>query len=322
MKAIQVDQYGGADVLRLQEVPIGKPGKGKALIRIAAAGVNFIDIYQRRGTYPLPLPYIPGLEGSGVVDAIGEGVVNVKPGDRIAYVHSPGAYAEYCLVDAEQLIPLPSELSFEQGAAFPLQGMTAHYLLHEFHTVQKGDTVLIHAAAGGMGLLLVQWAKHLGAKVFGTVSTAEKALIAKKMGADETILYTKQDFATEVNRLTDSRGADLIIDGVGKTTFSGNLKAAARRGHIVIFGAASGPAEPLSPNVLMGRSLTISGGSLSNYILNRDELMMRAKAVIEGLQKGWLKLHIDQAFSLADAKKAHQKLEDRQTIGKVIILTE
>lgn len=321
MKAIQVTQYGAPEVLKIREVSIGKPGLGQALIRIKAAGVNFIDIYQRRGTYPVPLPYIPGLEASGVVEAVDEGVKNVKPGDRVAYVHEPGSYAELSLVHADHLIPLPSELSFEQGAAFPLQGMTAHYLLHEFRKVKPNDIVLVHAAAGGMGLLLVQWAKHLGARVLGTVSTEEKARIAKEAGADEVILYTKQDVPVEVSRLTDKHGADLIIDGVGKTTFPGNLESAALRGNIVIFGAASGPADPISPNLLMSKSLTVSGGSLFNYLLSTQELMKRANAVIEGIQNQWLKLHIDQIFPLEDAAKAHQKLESRNTSGKVLLAT-
>ncbi len=319
MKAIQISQYGDPDVLKIQEVRLEKPSRGQALIRIKAAGVNFVDIYQRRGTYPVSLPYVPGFEASGVVEAIGEGVSNVKPGDRVAYVHEPGSYAESSLVRAENLILLPAEFSFEQGAAFPLQGMTAHYLLHEFRKIKPNDIILIHAAAGGMGLLLVQWAKHLGARVLGTVSTDEKARIAKEAGADEVILYTKQDVVTEVNRLTSKHGADLIIDGVGKTTFPGNLEAAALRGNIVIYGAASGPADPISPNVLMKRSLTLSGGSLFNYLLSNEELMTRAKAVIEGIQKGWLKLRIDQVFPLEKAAEAHQKLESRKTAGKVLL---
>lgn len=321
MKAIQMAQYGGPDVLKIQDVQIGKPGKGQVLINIKAAGVNFIDVYQRYGTYPVKLPYIPGFEASGIVEAVGEDVKNVKVGDRVAYAHEPGSYAEKSLVRAEFLIPLPSELSFEQGAAFPLQGMTAHYLLHEFRKVKANDTVLIHAAAGGMGLLLVQWAKHLGARVLGTTSTEEKAKIAKEAGADEIILYTKQDFPSEVKRLTHGRGADLIIDGVGKTTFPGNLEAATLRGNIVIFGAASGPADPISPNVLMVRSLTVSGGNLFNYLLTKEELMVRAKAVLEGIKKGWLKLRIDQAFPLEKAKEAHQKLEERKTSGKILLTT-
>lgn len=319
MKAIQISQFGGPEVLVIRDVQIGKPEKGQALIRLEAAGVNFVDIYQRRGTYPVKLPYVPGLEGAGVVEAIGEGVTNVKPGDRVAFVHEPGTYAEKILVKAEHLIALPSEMSFEQGAAFPLQGMTAHYLLHEFRKIKPNDIVLIHAAAGGMGLLLVQWAKHLGARVLGTVSTEEKAKIAKAAGADEVILYSKQDFVKEVKRLTNGHGADLIIDGVGKTTFVGNLEAAALRGNIVIFGAASGPADPISPNVLMGHSLTLSGGSLFNFLLTREELLGRAKAVIDGIQKGWLKLRIDQVLPLEKAAEAQQKLEERKTTGKVIL---
>jgi NADPH2:quinone reductase len=322
MKAIQIFQYGGPEVLGIQEVQIEKPGHGQALIRLEAAGVNFIDIYQRRGTYPVKLPYTPGLEGAGVVEAVGEGVTNVKPGDRVAYVHEPGSYAEQNLVKAENLIPLPSDLSFEQGAAFPLQGMTAHYLLHEFRKVQPQDIVLIHAAAGGMGLLLVQWAKHMGAKVLGSVSSEEKAKIAKAAGADEIIIYTKQDFASEVKRLTNGYGADIIIDGVGKATFEGNLQAAALRGNIVIFGAASGPADPISPNILMKNSLTVSGGMLFNYLLNKGELMERANAVIAGIREGWLKLRIDSIFPLEKASEAHQKLEERKTSGKVLLKTK
>jgi NADPH:quinone reductase len=322
MKANQIDQYGGPEVLKLQDVSSPKPNKDQALVRLEAAGVNFIDIYQRRGTYPVKLPYIPGLEGAGVVEAIGENVKNVKVGDRVAYVHEPGSYAELSLVHSEHLILLPSELSFEQGAAFPLQGMTAHYLLHEFRKVKPKDIILIHAAAGGMGLLLVQWAKHLGARVIGTTSSEEKAKIAKEAGADDVILYTKTDFPAEVMRLTNKHGADLIIDGVGKTTFPGNLHAAALKGHIVIYGAASGPADPISPNALMARSLTVSGGSLFNYILTKEELILRSKAVIDGIQKGWLKLRVDNVFPLGKANAAHLKLEDRKSAGKILLTTK
>jgi NADPH2:quinone reductase len=285
------------------------------------AGLNFVDIYQRRGTYGRMLPFTTGLEGAGVVEAVGEGVSNVKPGDRVAYTGQPGAYAEASVVQADSLIPLPEGFSFEQGAAFPLQGMTAHYLLHEFRLPKAGDIVLIHAAAGGMGLLLVQWARHLGARVIGTVSTEEKAKAAREADANDVILYTKQDFVAETKRLTNGHGADLIIDGVGKTTFAGNLEAAALRGHVVIFGAASGPADPIVPNSLMARSLSISGGSLPNYLLTRDELMRRANDVIEGIQAGWLRLRIDRVFPLAQAADAHRVLENRQTIGKVLLAT-
>lgn len=321
MKAVTIHEYGGPEVLKVEEVDIQKPGKGQALIRLAAAGANYIDIYQRKGLYPVKLPYIPGLEGAGVIESIGENVKDFKPGDRVAYVHEPGSYAEKSLVKADSLILLPSDIAFEQGAAIPLQGMTAHYLIHEFHKIKPNDIVLIHAAAGGMGLLLVQWAKHLGARVIGTTSTEEKAEIAKKAGADEVIIYTKKDFVAEVKRFTNGYGADFIIDGVGKTTFYGNLDAATRRGHIVIFGSASGPADPISPNILMAQSLTISGGSLFNFISTREELIMRAKAVIEGVQKGWLKLHIDHVFPLEKASEAHQLLEGRKSSGKIILTT-
>ncbi len=319
MKAIRVHQNGGPEVLKLEEIEIGKPGPGQALVRISHAGLNFVDIYIRRGTYPSKLPYTPGWEAAGTVEAIGDGVKSVKVGDRVAYVHQAGSYAEKSLTEADALIPLPKEFSFEQGAAFPLQGMTAHYLIHEFRQVKPGDTVLIHAAAGGMGLLLVQWARHLGAKVIGTVSTEEKAKAAREAGAHEVILYTKDNFVTETKRLTNGHGADLIIDGVGKTTFAGNLDAVATRGHVVIFGAASGPADPILPNALMVRAISVSGGSLQNFLQTREEMMRRAQAVIEGIQQGWLKLKIDHVFPLAQASEAHRQLEDRKTIGKLLL---
>jgi len=322
MKAIQITQNGGPEVLKIAEVNIGTPAADQALVKIEAAGINFIDVYQRRGTYPVKLPYIPGLEAAGVVEAVGSHVKNVKPGDRVAYVHEPGSYAQKCLVKAHLLIPLPPSLSFEQGAAFPLQGMTAHYLLHEFRNIQPGETVLIHAAAGGVGLLLTQWAKHLGARVLGTTSTEEKAKAVKQAGADEVILYTEHSFVDEVKRLTNGKGVEYIIDGVGKTTFPGNLEAAALRGTIVIFGSASGPADPIAPNLLQKRSLTVSGGSLFNYLLTPAELAMRSKAVLDGIQQGWLELNIDQVFPLEKAPEAHQKLEERKSSGKIILTTK
>lgn len=319
MKAIQVSQVGEAGVLKVGNVFIDKPHVGQALIRIEMSGVNYIDIYQRQGIYPIQLPYIPGLEGAGVVEEIGEKVTNVKVGDRVAFVHEPGAYAEKIIVTADHLIPLTTDLSFEQGAALPLQGMAAHYLLHEFREVKANDIVLVHAAAGGVGLLLVQWAKQLGARVIGTVSTDEKALAALDAGADDIIIYTKKDFVEEVKKRTDRYGADIIFDGVGKTTFEGNLQAAALRGTIVIYGAASGPAAPICPNVLMQRSLTVSGGSLFNFLLSKTELLERANAVIKGIKQGWLHLKIDEVFPLERAADAQRKLENRQTSGKVLL---
>jgi NADPH2:quinone reductase len=230
-----------------------------------------------------------------------------------------GSYAEYNVVKANQLIPLPDYMSFEQGAAFPLQGMTAQYLLHEFHHIKPGDFLLIHAAAGGVGQLLVQWAKKLGAVVIGTVSTEEKAEIARKAGADHVILYTQRDFVVESNKITNNKGADYIIDGVGKTTFMKDLDAVKIRGYISLFGSASGPADPFPPNSLQAKSITLAGGTLFNYLLTRDELLKRANAVMQGIHEGWLKLAIDYQFPLAGVAKAHEMLESRQTTGKLIL---
>jgi NADPH:quinone reductase len=320
MKAIRVETQGGPDVLKLVDIaPVEAPGPGQAVVRLAAAGVNFLDVGQRRGTYPRDVPFTVGVEGAGVVESVGEGVRNVKPSDRVAFTGLPGAYAEAILADAGRLIPLPDDFTFEQGAAFPLQGMTAHYLIHEFRRPVPGSYVLIHAAAGGMGGLLVQWAKHLGATVIGTVSTEAKARTARASGANHVIIYTAQDFVAETKRLTGERGADLIIDGVGRTTFKGDLEAAAVRGHIVIFGAASGPADPVSPNALMPKALTISGGSLQNFLRTPEELMKRANDVIAGIRAGWLKLNIGHVLPLAQAAQAHELMETRKTEGKLVL---
>lgn len=321
MERIFIREFGGPEVLKVEEFEPEKPGPGEALVKIGAIGLNFIDIYRRRGTYPVDLPYTPGFEAAGVVEETGQGVEHVKAGDRVAYCNQPGAYAEAAIVKADALVSIPDDLSYQMAAAFPLQGMTAHYLLHEFRKPEKGDTILIHAAAGGMGLLLVQWAKHMGARVIGTVSTDEKAEAARAAGADEIILYKEQDFIGETKRLTDGAGADIIIDGVGKSTFSGDLEACARRGTIVIFGAASGQAEPIAPNMLQQKSLTVSGGALWNYISTRRELTSRANDVLEGVEEGWLKLRIDNVLPLSHAAAAHQLLEERQSIGKIVLTT-
>lgn len=320
MNAIKISSYGGAEVLKLSGAESQpQPGTGQVLVKIHAAGVNFVDIYQRRGTYPVKLPYLPGLEASGVVEACGDGVTHVRPGDRVAYTGHLGSYSEYTVIDADKLIPLPGELTFEQGAAFPLQGMTAHYLLHDFRRLVPGDTVLVHAAAGGVGLLLVQWAKHLGATVIGTVSTEQKAEAAKAAGADHVILYTKQDFAAETKRLTHGQGVQLIIDGVAKTTFPGDLEAAAIHGHVVVFGAASGAADPISPNALMPKSISMSGGSLVNFTATREDLLRRSGDVLRAIKEGWLKLRVDHVLPLAEAEKAHRLLEGRQSMGKIVL---
>jgi NADPH2:quinone reductase len=320
MKAIRISNYGDASVLQLSDAETKPtPGADQALVKIHAAGVNFVDIYHRRGTYPLKLPFVPGLEASGVVEAVGENVTDFRAGDRVAYTGHIGSYSEYTVIDAERLIKLPKALTFEQGAAFPLQGMTAHYLIHDFRKPKKGDTVLIHAAAGGVGLMLVQWAKHLGATVIGTVSTEEKGAVAGEAGVDHVILYTKQDFASETKRLTGGRGADLILDGVAKTTFPGDIEAAAMKGQVVIFGSASGPADPFIPNGLMAKSIAVSGGSLQNFIATRTDLLRRSKEVLSGIKQGWLKLRIDHVIPLAEAEKAHRLLEGRQSMGKIVL---
>jgi NADPH:quinone reductase len=320
VQTIEVEKIGGPEVLSVQDIGgLEPPSEGQALVRIVLAGVNFMDVGQRRGSYPRETPFTPGVEASGVVEAVGDGVDDVKPGDRVAYTGQPGAYAEASLVRADRLIPLPDDISFEQGAAFPLQGMTAHYLIHDFRTPKPGDFVLIPAAAGGVGLLLVQWAKHLGANVIGTVSTEEKAKNVLEAGADSIILYTKQDFAEEANRLTSGHGADMIIDGVGKSTFQGDLKAVALRGQIIIFGGSSGPADPISPNSLMGRSVTVCTGSLPNFIATRRDLLRRANDVMQGIREGWLKLRIDRILDLADAAEAHRLMENRETSGKILL---
>lgn len=324
MKAIRVAKYGDPSELQLAELPQPNPGPGEGLVAVRAVGVNYADIYFRNGTarMPIPFPFTPGIEGAGVIERVGEGVSDVKPGDRVVYAtNSIGSYADYHVVKVAHLAPLPRELSFDDGAAVILQGLTAHYLLHEFYPIRRGSTVLVHAAAGGMGLLLVQWLKHLGAVAIGTVSTEEKAQVARQAGADHVILYTKQDFAAEAKKATGGVGVDYVIDGVGKTTFSKNFDALKNRGWATIFGMASGPAEPVVPNSLMTKSITISGGALFNYIVTRDELLGRARDVFAGLSQGWLKLHIDRTLPLAEAAEAHRLLEGRQTVGKLILKT-
>jgi len=323
MKAIRVAKYGGPEELQLQEVAQPEPGAGEALVRVHASGVNYADIYFRNGTLarPIPFPFTLGIEGAGEIEAVGEGVSELKRGDRVAYKWSLGSYAEYDVVTAAEIAPLPCGVSFHDGAAIILQGLTAHYLVHEFYPIKRGSTVLVHAAAGGVGLLLVQWVKHMGAVVIGTVSTDEKAKIARGAGADHVILYTKQNFAEQAKKLTGGAGVDYVIDGVGKTTFTKDLDALKPRGWATIFGMPSGPADPVVPNSLMMKSLTISGGALSNYTVTGDELLRRASDVFAGLREGWLKLRVDRTFPLAQAAEAHQLLESRQTAGKLILKT-
>jgi NADPH:quinone reductase len=321
MKAIQVAAFGGPDVLTLTDIERPTPKAGEALVRVAAAGVNYMDIGQRAGRRAgQALPFTPGGEASGTVESVGEGVTGVKPGDRVMYAMVPGSYAEFAAVPATSLVPVPPEIDLVDAAALPLQGFTAHYLLHDFRTVGPDTTVLVHAVAGGVGLLLTQYAAHLGAHVIGTTSTQAKANKAKAMGARDVIIYTETDFAPEVKRITGGKGVDLILDAVGKTTFAGDLEAVKSRGQIVIYGASSGQVEPFSPNqALSGRALTVSGASLSNFIPNRAEILRRADDLLTGLRAGWLKLTIDHALPLERAAEAHTLLESRKTSGKLLL---
>jgi NADPH2:quinone reductase len=319
MKAIRIPHFGGPDVLELQDVPTPKPGPGEALVRLAMAGVNYRDVYERIGRYGGTPPMTAGAEGAGTVESVGPGVEDVAPGARVAFTNVLGAYAQYLVVPTDRLIPLPESVSFETGAAFPLQGMTAHYLLHEYVRIISGTSVLVHAAAGGVGLLLVQMLRSMDARIIATTSTAEKAEAVGAAGADEVILYTQTSFVDEVKRLTGGRGVDLVLDGVGKTTFPGSLESVRTRGTVVLYGSASGPADPFGPNSLQARSLTVSGGTLPNFIATRDELLHRAGEVLGAIQSDKLRLTIDRVLPLADAAEAHRLLESRGTSGKLLL---
>lgn len=318
MKAICVDRNGGPEVLELKEVEASPPPEaGRVVVKVCAAGVNFMDIGQRRGFYPRELPFIPGVEGAGVVSAVGEGVTNVTVSDRVAFSGQSGAYAEEIIVEADWLIPLPDALSFQEGAAFPLQGMTAHYLIHDFRKPAPGDFVLVHAASGGLGGFLTQWARHLGATVIGTVSSEQKAAAARDAGAQHVIVYTKQDFADETMRLTGGHGADLIFDSVGQSTFKRDLDAISFRGHIVCCGATSGPPDAIQPYALSPRSASLSFAG--RWARTPAELMSRANDVIAGLKQGWLRLNIGAVLPLERASEAHGLIENRRSQGKIVL---
>ncbi len=321
MKAIRVHEFGGPEVLRYEEVPLPEPGPGQARVKIEAAGVNFIDTYHRKGLYPLQLPFTPGVEGAGVVDAVGPDAEDVKPGDRVAYPLQIGSYAEYALVDAWKLVPVPEGVEPGQAATLMVQGLTAHYLTHSTYPLKPGDTALVHAAAGGVGQLLVQIAKRLGARVIGTVSTEEKARLAREAGADEVIIYAQADFEAEVKRLTDGRGVDVVYDGVGQATFEKGLNCLRPRGYMVLFGQASGPVPPLDPQVLNAKgSLFLTRPSLGHYAASRDELRQRADDLFTWAAAGELKVRIDRTFPLVEAAEAHRYLEGRHTKGKVLLI--
>lgn len=321
MKAICFRSHGGPEVLSYEEVPDPQVGPGQALIKIDAIGLNFIDTYHREGLYPVDLPCIPGVEAAGHVAALGEGVDGVSVGDQVAYAGALGAYAELAVVPADRLVPLPEGVSAEVGAAAMLQGMTAHYLSHGSYALQGGDTALIHAGAGGVGLLLIQMAKMRGARVLTTVSTDEKEALARAAGADEVIRYTDVNFADEVMRLTDKRGVDVVYDSVGKTTFDQGLDVLRPLGYMVLFGQSSGPVPPFDPGILNTKgSLFLTRPTMVHYIQTREALLKRAGDVLSWIGSGQLNLRIGDRFALADTADAHRALQGRKTTGKVVLL--
>lgn len=321
MKAIQVSQTGGPEVLVLVDVPEPKPKPNEAVVQIKAAGVNFIDVYFREGRYPAQLPFINGQEGAGVVTEVGSEVKMFKPGDRVACTGSLGSYAEYAAVPESRLVKIPDGLDVEQAAAAMLQGMTAHYLLHSTYKLQAGETALIHAAAGGVGSLLVQMAKKIGARVIGTAGTKEKAQLALDAGADECIVYTEADFETETRRLTDGKGVNVVYDGVGKATFEKGLNVLVPRGYMVLFGGSSGAVPPFDLIKLSQKgSLFITRPTLVHYTAARDELEWRAGDVLGWIAAGELKLRIHKAYPLVEAPQAHRDLEGRRTTGKLLLI--
>jgi len=321
MRAIQIAQTGGAEVLQPRELPTPTPGPGEALVQIEACGVNFIDIYLREGRYASPLPFIPGQEAAGVVLALGPDAASVKVGDRVAWCGVPGTYAQFAVAPVARLIAVPDGITTRQAAAAMLQGMTAHYLAHSTCAIQNGDAVLIHAGAGGVGLLLIQMAKRLGARVFATVSTDEKAALARAAGADETVLYTREDFAARVREFTGGAGVPVVYDSVGKTTFDGSLACLRPRGILVLYGGSSGAVPPFDLIQLSARgSLYVTRPTLKDYTATREELVRRASDVLGWVADGSLKLRLEHSYPLADAAQAHRDLEARKTTGKVLLI--
>jgi len=321
MKAIQVKQPGGPEALELVDLPIPTPKPNEAVVQLAASGVNFIDVYLREGRYKAPLPFINGQEGAGVVTSIGAEVKFLKEGDRVAWSGAMGSYAEYVAVPADRLVPIPAGVTDQQAAAAMLQGMTAHYLAYDSFPLKRGETCLVHAAAGGVGLLLVQMAHHIGARVLATVSTDEKAKLARDAGADEVILYTQADFESETKRVTGGQGVNVVYDSVGKTTFDKGLNIIRPRGMMVLFGGSSGPVPPLDLIVLSQKgSLYVTRPTLTHYIASREELMARSGAVFAMIAAGNLKLRIEHIYPLAEAQRAHRDLEGRKTTGKLLLI--
>jgi NADPH2:quinone reductase len=321
MKAVRVHAPGGPEVLKHEDVPSPTPKAGEAIVKVDAAGLNFIDVYQRSGLYKLDMPLALGLEAGGTVTAVAPGVTDVKVGDKVAYTGVPGAYAQYAAVPAARLVVLPQGVGTRQGAAAMLQGMTAHYLACTTYPLKKGDTCLVHAAAGGVGLLLCQMAKMRGARVIGTVSTEEKAKLAREAGADEVILYTKQDFEAESKRITGGKGLQVVYDSVGKTTFEKGFNVLAPRGMMVLYGQSSGPVPPFDAGILGAKgSLFLTRPSLFAYTATREELVQRAGDVLGWIRDGKLKLRMEFEFPLKDVAEAHRALESRKTTGKVLLI--
>jgi NADPH2:quinone reductase len=321
MKAIQIQKNGGPEVMALAELPVPEAAAGQVVVKVEAAGVNFIDVYQRNGLYPVQLPYVLGVEGSGTVSEVGSGAGTLAVGDRVAWAAGPGTYAEYVAVPSDKLVKVPEAIGFPEAAAAMLQGMTAHYLALETYPIKKGDTVLVHAAAGGVGQLLVQVAKRRGARVLATVSTEQKADLARKAGADEVILYTQTDFVEEVKRMTGGAGVHAVYDSVGQTTFLKSLDCLSRRGTLISFGQSSGKIQPIEPAILGAKgSLYLTRPSLFHYIADRVSLERRASDVLGWIAKGELVLHIGEKLPLAEAAEAHRRLEARKTTGKVLLI--
>ena len=321
MKAIEVPRQGGAEVLTLVDLPIPQPKPNEIVLKISAIGINFIDVYYREGRYPIATPFIPGSEAAGVVHAVGSDVKSWKAGDRAAYAMVLGAYAEYAAIPAERAVRVPEKVSDQQAAAAMLQGMTAEYLVRSTYPLKKGEIVLIHAAAGGVGLILVQMAKQIGARVIGTAGSDEKAKLAREAGADDVIIYTRQDFETETKRLTDGKGVHVIYDGVGKTTFDKDLNVLRPRGYLALFGAASGPVPPIDPILLLQKgSLFLTRPSLGHYVASRGELEQRSRDVFDQIGSGKLKLRIPHIYKLSEAAQAHRDLEARKTTGKLLLI--
>jgi NADPH2:quinone reductase len=320
MQAIQVSQTGGPEVLTAVDLPVPSPKPNEALVNIKAAGINFIDVYFREGRYPTPVPFVDGQEAAGVVTEVGSDVTTLQSGDRVAYSSTLGSYAEYAAVPASRLVKIPDELDFGQAAAAMLQGMTAHYLVYSSYPLKKGETALIHAAAGGVGLLLVQMAKKIGARVIATAGTQEKAQLARDAGADECIVYTEADFEVETKRLTDGAGVHVVYDGVGKATFDQDLNVLRPRGYLVLFGGSSGAVPPFDLIKLSQKgSLFITRPTLAHYTATREELEWRANDVLQAIARGELKLRIHKVYPLAEAEQAHRDLEGRKTTGKLLL---